>query len=399
MEAALTLLNTAITAVRDADTTLILPSELGLHVLTVQKHLDQLRVVQAHLIAAVDQARVWANTGHRDMASWLAANGKTSLATAKRQTKLGKTLTETPELADAVATGAISPDTAEALQPALAANHSGNETDLIDACKGATPHDAKQAGTIFQEINRPTGQTDAEREHTKRQRRYIRFSDTGDGMVRIDGLLPVLDARILRNAISHLAGAPTVGDDRTTEQKHADALIMLADAYTKGTITGGREQPTVVVVINVDVLEGRTPGAGYTENGDIIPAEIVRNMCTNANLQRLLTSESLPLDLGRTQRLATDHQYRAILARDGGCRMPDCTIPANWCEIDHLQEWDAQHGQTDIDNLVLWCRHHHHYRHRPDVTLHGDANNLTITLATGQTINAPPRGITTKKAA
>jgi hypothetical protein len=79
--------------------------------------------------------------------------------------------------------------------------------------------------------------------------------------------------------------------------------------------------------------------------------------------------------------------------------MPHCTIPANWCEIDHLQEWDAQNGQTDIDNLVLWCRHHHHYRHRPDVTLHGDANNLTITLATGQTINAPPRGIITKKAA
>ncbi|MCU1394990.1 MAG: hypothetical protein JWM34_3418, partial [Ilumatobacteraceae bacterium] len=155
----------------------------------------------------------------------------------------------------------------------------------------------------------------------------------------------------------------------------------------------------VVVVIDIDVLEGRTPGAGRSSDGTIIPAEIVRRMTTNANLVRLLTTDSMPLDLGRSKRFATDAQFTALLARDGGCRMTDCPMPPEWCEVDHIHEWDAQNGPTDLHLLVLWCCYHHHFRHRPDVTLHGDANNLSITLPDGRTVPLPARGPTTQKRA
>jgi hypothetical protein len=42
--------------------------------------------------------------------------------------------------------------------------------------------------------------------------------------------------------------------------------------------------------------------------------------------------------------------------------------------------------------MVLWCIYHHHYRHRPDVTIHGDANTLTLQLPDGRTVPMPPRG-------
>ncbi|MEO7397148.1 MAG: DUF222 domain-containing protein, partial [Ilumatobacteraceae bacterium] len=269
----------------------------------------------------------------------------------------------------------------------------------IDACKGATPAEARDAGTRFQEINKPASQTDRDREHAKRQRRFLRFGDNGDGMTRIDGLVPVMDGRIIQDALRGIAGKPVDGDDRTSEQRMADSLVALCDAYAKGEVTGGRERPTVVVNIDIDILEGRSPGVGYTSTGDVIPAEIVRRMCTNANIIRLLTSESVPLDLGRSKRLASDHQFRALIARDGGCRMPGCRMPAEWCEVDHILEWDQQNGPTDLDWLVLWCIYHHHFRHRPDVRLHGDANHLSITMPDGRIVPLPARGPTSRAAA
>ena len=71
-------------------------------------------------------------------------------------------------------------------------------------------------------------------------------------------------------------------------------------------------------------------------------------------------------------------------------------MPASWCQVDHVHEWDAQHGNTDLHLLVLWCVYHHTFRHRPDVQLHGDANNLHIAMPDGTIVPCPPRGPTSK---
>ena len=375
--------------------------ELALGVIDTQRLIDRLRSIQARFVAEAGSAGVWVGTGSRDMTAWLIGNGKLSWGDANRLVQLGETLNSSKALSDAVDDGTISTATAEALQPAIASSaRSGTDVqDLVDACAGATPAQARQAGAFWQEKNRPTDETEQQREHTKRQQRRLRFADNGDGMTRIDGLLPTLDSRIVQDAPTAIIPTPADGDDRTCDQRNADALVLLADAYSKGTVTGGRERPTVLVTIDIDVLQGRTPGAGYTATGEVIPAQVVRHMCDNANLVRVLTSNSVPLDLGRAQRLASTDQYRALMVRDGGCRMPDCTIPAAWCEIDHIREWEADTGPTDVDFLVLWCVYHHHFRHRPDVTLHGDANNLSITLPDGRTIPLPARGPTIHKAA
>ena len=76
-----------------------------------------------------------------------------------------------------------------------------------------------------------------------------------------------------------------------------------------------------------------------------------------------------------------------------------CDLPPEWCQTDHILEWDADHGPTDIQWLILLCVYHHHFRHRPDVHLHGNANNLSVTLPDGRTVPLPARGPTLRKSA
>ena len=55
------------------------------------------------------------------------------------------------------------------------------------------------------------------------------------------------------------------------------------------------------------------------------------------------------LTLSTEKRFFTRAQRRAIAARDGGCTIPGCTIPAAWCEVHHVIPWHLG-GKTNIDN-------------------------------------------------
>lgn len=398
MESGLAFLATAIGGVAEIDIAVLSGDDLGRGVLQLQQYRDRLQVVQARWIAEADACRVWAASGHRDMAAWLAAKGKTSVTAAKKQKALGDALARSPELADAVDAGTITPDTADALQAALASDHSGSIADLVEACAGATPAQAKQAGERFQLMYPPAGSTPNDELHALREKRAFRLSDNGDGTTRADGTFTTFDARTIRDACASVIGAPDPNDPRTFEQKMADAIVTICDAYNKGTLLGGRNnQPTILVTIDINDLNGYTNGPGYTSKGDIVPAAAIRQMVPNARLARILLNDSVVLDMGRSERYATPEQYRALAARDGGCRYTTCMLPPDWCEADHVREWEAEHGNTDIDELVLWCHQHHHYRHRPDVRLLGNANNLAIQHPNGVIEACPPKGIGAKR--
>jgi hypothetical protein len=68
------------------------------------------------------------------------------------------------------------------------------------------------------------------------------------------------------------------------------------------------------------------------------------------------------LDVGRSHRLVTDRQYRALLVRHHGrCAHPGCP---NTKDLDahHRIPW-LQGGRTDLANLVLLCERHHLAQH------------------------------------
>jgi Domain of unknown function (DUF222) len=237
--------------------------------------------------------------------------------------------------------------------------------------------------------------TETEEERTRRRhaRRSVTSGAAQDGLITTTVILPELESRQFHNTLDHLIGPPVEGDERTTAQKRADALIELSKAYNAGAVTGGREKPTIIITCTDQTITGTSDEPGWTGHGDRIPADVVRHMAENAILRRIILAGSVIIDLGTTTRLATDNQFQALIVRDGGCRWPGCHIPAAWCEADHLTPF-TEGGPTDLDNLVLWCSHHHHVKHRPGVVVHGDAHDLKIELPDGTMLACPPRGRT-----
>ena len=80
----------------------------------------------------------------------------------------------------------------------------------------------------------------------------------------------------------------------------------------------------------------------------------------------MLGGKSEILDLGRTSRLFSRAQRKALRVRDRRCRARGCTIPATWCEAHHLKPW-ALGGATDLADGVLLCSFHHHRAHDTEV--------------------------------
>jgi hypothetical protein len=68
-------------------------------------------------------------------------------------------------------------------------------------------------------------------------------------------------------------------------------------------------------------------------------------------------------------------------ATERGCTHPGCDIPANWCQVHHVNDW-RRGGPTDIDNLTLACG--------PDNRLADENGWRTRKNARGETEWLPP---------
>jgi hypothetical protein len=66
-----------------------------------------------------------------------------------------------------------------------------------------------------------------------------------------------------------------------------------------------------------------------------------------------------PLYLGRAKRIATRGQRIMLHDKDRGCTHPGCTAPGYASEVHHVEEWDADLGETNIDKLTFGCWLHH----------------------------------------
>jgi hypothetical protein len=111
-----------------------------------------------------------------------------------------------------------------------------------------------------------------------------------------------------------------------------------------------------------------------------------------------LHGHELNLRLGRTRRLADDHQRRAARLRDGGCVFPGCDTPVRWCDCHHVDWWEHG-GMTDIENLACLCRYHHGVTHRRGWTMvaNGDGT-FRWTTPSGRTLHSQQHGIPTNRA-
>ncbi len=119
-----------------------------------------------------------------------------------------------------------------------------------------------------------------------------------------------------------------------------------------------------MVTISLESLRNEL-GTGTMIGGEPLSASAVRRLACDAQIVPVvLGANSEVLDLGRTRRLFSPAQRKALRLRDQECRAEHCSIRATWCEAHHRKPW-SQGGHTDLDDAVLLCSFHHHRAHDP----------------------------------
>jgi hypothetical protein len=107
-----------------------------------------------------------------------------------------------------------------------------------------------------------------------------------------------------------------------------------------------------------------------------ISREQARQIAIDAGVSTLIIGPGgLPLYLGRQTRVVTTAQRKTLMALYETCIADGCIIPAQLCQIDHLNPWFPR-GCTDIDNLAPECAFHNRYKNdhpdRVEITRHRD---------------------------
>jgi len=208
---------------------------------------------------------------------------------------------------------------------------------------------------------------------------WMALDDNGDGTWSGKFTIPELQGKWLRQALERLSSPRRLYRDqqgRTQVDETVDnglcnlswtehlgqAMCELIEHLPTAGYTNGNAA-TLVAHIDVDVLVAGV-GAATLDGGVRIGAgEIRRLACEASILPLVMNGESVPLDLGRGQRLHSHHQRIALSATHDTCAVGGCERPFAWCEIHHHRLSWGMHGRTDLDNGLPLCGYHHRRAH------------------------------------
>ena len=218
------------------------------------------------------------------------------------------------------------------------------------------------------------------------------LAQTYGGRTVLSGEFDSLAAETVATTLHAYRDPPSDGDTRTTAQRTAAALVQVCEVALAHIADVGKDAAHLSLVIDWRTLTAGQPGRMDGEfTGPLHPQDIERLLC-DASISRIVTGpDSLPINLGRARRTPSAAQRRAIVARDQGCRWPGCNRPAGWCQAHHTRPW-YPHGPTDVDNLALFCDHHHDVLHRPGWSMTFDGNELHIYRPDGTEVLADQQG-------
>jgi hypothetical protein len=333
--------------------------------------------VRAHLLLAERDAEGWRATGAASFARWrgaAAGTGRTRAGSAgsgagaaAREERQAEALVRLPAVGAAVRAGVLGLDHASVIG-AVAADRS----DLVRAAVASPSGQAELVELARSQdvpsFARAVRQWAAARDdhaleeahEAQRRARFLQIGTTDQG-TRISGRLDAVAGHRLRLALEAVTPRPAAGDDRTSEQRSADALVTLAEnALTEPTTApGAAVRPHVSLLVREETWrrhrqhrpaapraaapEGATgldedaePHAAVDaaapatwEDGTPLPASEVGRVLCDCDLTRIvLDADDVPLNLGRTRRTYTGAQRRAVIARDRACRWPGCDAHA-----------------------------------------------------------------------
>jgi len=375
--AALGALHRAIRGVQTLELQTLGADEMRALVLGIETARSMLGAVSAAVLARFDDNGDWVDGGAHSAANWVGARTGTARRDINRRLRLANRLRRMPVAAAAFAAAEITEAhvqvLARCLQPRTRDAFASAEAHLVAEAKRFGADDFAKLIEHWIEVVDPDGSEPAEERpdelvmsETAEGRLVGRFSLSRTSAI---GFLEAMTAKYdeLFHRDRLLAAVDphdhSIGDLPAT--RRARALVELVEQGA-AAVDPERRRPTFVVLVDETTMAGHDAGASAcheTVYGSVVPRRELAMWSCDAEIARLvMRSDRVPLELGRSVRTATAGQRAALRARDGGCAVPGCDRPANWCDAHHIVHWRSG-GRTDLSNLVLLCRYHHRRVH------------------------------------
>ncbi|MGE0305912.1 MAG: DUF222 domain-containing protein [Acidimicrobiia bacterium] len=214
----------------------------------------------------------------------------------------------------------------------------------------------------------------------------------GENLWKINGTLSERDAKMVNDAIALFRIPPVDGDTTTPAQRTAHALADSCAFSIAHHDTDKMPRNAQSLGLMAWAEHAQDPARGaMTLDGEPISRRLYEELACFASVHRILfEGPSTPVDLGRSTRIVSKELFKAVAARDHGCRYPGCDRPVAWCEAHHVKHW-MWDGRTDYWNLALLCARHHHLIHRIGWKLEMDEDFVvTVTTPDGRRLISHP---------
>ncbi len=334
----------------------------------IQAAQDALDAAKADRLASISESRSYELDGASSLNVWVRNELRLGAREAAILVTASSTLTQLPAVAEAAAAGTIRADHVAAFTYGL--KHIGAtqiinaEPWLLDVARACEPLELLKVVRALREAIFPDDLDKAWAQGMDKQ--DIQVVAVPEGFHVTGFLSAAIGAKF--KAVLDAVAKPTDKDDlRTGSERRIDGLDQLLTRVLEGGLPCDKGiRPHLSVI--VDATED-TPAklAGY---GSIGP-RLLDYLSCSTDLTPIYTRNGRVLDLGRSHRLATLKQRRAIIAhQDGECAAPGCHN--THLEIHHSIWW-SRGGKTDIDALIGLCSRCHHLVHRDLLLISGNA--------------------------
>lgn len=377
-------------------------------VLALERELERLGHVVGLVLSHADANGSAAIDGKRSMADWLESRTGQRRSVAGSRTWLATRLRSMPHTDEALAAGDITATHAQVLTraqtPRTLERFAEDEAMLVAAARRLT------ADQLAKVVAHWLHHVDADGPEPVEHEDVFHLSMTMDGRLKGDfdlgGDLAIRAKAILDEATEQLrrqdreARRVDPNDGRAGEraaQRRARAFGNVLDRASISPANPARRQPLFNVHTTLDTLTGRGDPLEWKTEVDLawksaIPRTVLDRWTCDGEFARIvLDAAGHPLDVGRSQRLATPAQRRALIARYGGCATPGCHAHPGQVEIHHIEYWDDD-GPTDLDNLIPSCSWCHHRIHDESLLLEMVDGEPVFSLPDGRILTEPRAG-------
>ena len=166
-----------------------------------------------------------------------------------------------------------------------------------------------------------------------------------------------LTGKVASTIVVTMTAEQVLGAARVAEMTGKAANAVVSDAPVVPGAAVVSDAPVAPDAAIADV------GAARCDTGHLHSTGEARRLACNAGIMPLvLGGPSVPIDLGRGQRLFSYHQRTVLATVYDECAAIGCDRPYAWSELHHLTPWSAG-GRTDLKDAIPLCGHHHRRMH------------------------------------